>query len=122
MWSEENPDAYFPRMRGYVALNNRGELQVQQSKYIQNAAYIRLKNLTIGYNFPKQMLEKNKIESLRIFFSGQNLWTYSPMFRVLKTMDPEVIDGADPELSPNAGNGMRYPMLKTFSLGIDITF
>lgn len=122
MWSEQNPDAYFPRMRGYVALNSRGELNVQQSKYIQNAAYIRLKNLTIGYDFPKHLLEKNKIQSLRIFFTGQNLWTYSPMFRVLKTMDPEVIDGSDPELAGNRGNGMRYPMLKTFSLGLDITF
>lgn len=122
MWSEENPDTYFPRLRGYAALNSRAELTLVQSKYLQNAAYVRLKNLTFGYNLPKSLVNKASFSSVKIYFTGQNLWVYSPMFKHGKNMDPEVIDGADPELNANSGNGMRYPMLKTFTLGINITF
>ncbi|WP_460545488.1 SusC/RagA family TonB-linked outer membrane protein [Echinicola sediminis] len=123
MWSENNPDSYFPRLRGYVALNSRGELRVEQSKYIQNAAYVRLKNLTIGYDLPSAIINSIKgLSKARVYFNGQNLWTYSPMFKIMKTMDPEVIEGSDPELASNRGNGMRYPMLKTYTLGINVTF
>lgn len=122
MWSEENPDAYFPRLRGYTALNSRAQLTVQQSKYLQNVAYVRLKNLTVGYTLPSQAISRLGISNARIFLTGQNLWTYSPMFKITKNLDPEVIEGADPEMNRNAGNGMAYPMLKTYTLGINVTF
>ncbi len=122
MWSPENPDAYYPRLRGYVALNSRAELTLQQSKYLQNAAYVRLKNLSFGYNLPQSLVGRAGIGSARVYFTGQNLWTYSPMFKVTRNLDPEVIEGADPEMNRGAGNGMAYPMLKTYTLGINITF
>lgn len=122
MWSEENPDAYFPRLRGYVALNSRAELMVEQSKYLQKVAYVRLKNLTFGYSIPAQALSKLGISNARLFLTGQNLWTYSPMFKITKNLDPEVIEGADPEMNRNSGNGMAYPMLKTYTVGINVTF
>ncbi|HWV71978.1 MAG TPA: TonB-dependent receptor [Pseudosphingobacterium sp.] len=121
MWSEENPDAYFPRLRGYTALNSRGELTFNQTRYLQNAAYIRLKSVSIGYNLPKSWLKKVKVENLSIYFTGQNLWTWSPMFKHNPNMDPENIERADPELSAGAGQGMAYPMLKTYTLGINVT-
>ncbi|OQP61446.1 SusC/RagA family protein [Niastella vici] len=122
MWTPENPDAYFPRLRGYVALNSRGELQVTQSRYLQNVAYVRLKNLTLGYNLPKSLIAKAGISSARVYFTGQNIWTWSPMYRVTRDLDPEVIEGADPEMNADAGNGMAYPMLKTYTLGINVSF
>lgn len=122
MWTPENPDAYFPRLRGYVALNSRGELQVKQSRYLQNVAYVRLKNLTVGYNLPKAILSKAGMSAARVYFTGQNMWTWSPMYRITKDLDPEVIEGADPEMNVNAGNGMAYPMLKTYTLGINVSF
>jgi TonB-linked SusC/RagA family outer membrane protein len=123
MWSPENPNAYFPRLRGYVALNSRAELTVPQSKYMQNVAYVRLKVLTFGYNMPAALVSKMGMSNARIYFTGQNLWTYSPMYKNIKTMDPEVIEGADPDLGAGgAGNGMAYPMLKTFTVGINVTF
>lgn len=122
MWSEENPDAYFPRLRGYTALNSKAELQVPQTKYLQNVAYMRLKNLSIGYNIPAAWTAKAGIANARLYLSGQNLWTWSPMYKYVKTMDPEVIEGADPELSAGSGNGMSYPMLKTYTIGINVTF
>lgn len=122
MWSEENPDAYFPRLRGYVALNARAELTEQQSKYLQNVAYVRLKNFTVGYTIPLPLVSRIGISNARIFLTGQNLWTYSPMFKITRNLDPEVIEGGDPEMNPNTGNGMAYPMLKTYTLGINVTF
>jgi hypothetical protein len=122
MWTPENTNAYFPRLRGYVALNSRGELQVMQSRYLQNAAYVRLKNLTIGYNLPKALVSKAGMSSARVYFTGQNMWTWSPMYRITKDLDPEVIQGSDPEMNPNAGNGMAYPMLKTYTLGVNVSF
>ena len=122
MWSEENPDAYFPRLRGYTALNSRAELRVPQTRYLQNVAYIRLKNLSIGYNLPASLISRAGMSNVRVYLTGQNLWTWTPMYRHVKTMDPEVIEGADPELASGAGNGMSYPMLKTYTFGINVTF
>jgi hypothetical protein len=44
------------------------------------------------------------------------------MYRITKDLDPEVIQGSDPEMNPNAGNGMAYPMLKTYTLGVNVSF
>lgn len=120
MWSETNTDAYFPRLRGYTALNSRGQLTYNQTRYLQNAAYVRLKNLTIGYSLPKKWLNKAHINTVRIYLSGQNIFTWSPMFKHNPNMDPENIERADPELNANAGQGMAYPMLKTYTLGINL--
>ena len=62
-WTEENPNAYFPRRRAYLADDH--ELSIPQTRYLQNAAYIRLKNLTFGYTIPKEVSRKIKIEKLR---------------------------------------------------------
>lgn len=123
-WTQDNPDpnAYFPRYRAYVALSGTRELAVPQTRYLQNASYVRLKNLTIAYNLPKSLIEKIGARSVRIYFNGQNLWTYSPMFKITKNFDPEVIDGSDPEVNANGGDGFSYPMLKSFSFGINLGF
>lgn len=123
-WTEENPsqDAYFPRYRGYVALSGTRELAVKQTRYLQNASYIRLKNLTIGYSLPAKLLTRMKVSALRIYFTGQNLWTYSPMYKITKNFDPEVIEGSDLEINSTQGDGFSYPMQKTYSLGLNLTF
>ncbi len=121
MWSETNPDAYYPRLRGYTALNARGELTYNQTRYLQNAAYVRLKNLNIGYNLPSRWINKAKLSSARVYLSGQNLWTWSPMFKYTRNMDPENIERADPELNSNAGQGMAYPILKTYTFGLSLS-
>ncbi len=121
-WTPENPDpnAYFPRYRGYTALSGTRELAVKQTRYLQDASYIRLKNLTVGYSLPSPVLKKLKISSLRAYITGQNLWTYSRMFKVTKNFDPEVIEGSDPEINAGGGDGFSYPMQKSFTLGINL--
>jgi len=124
VWSATNPDAYWPRYRGYVALSGTRELAVVQTRYLQNAAYLRLKNVNLSYNIPKSLISKLKISNAKIFFTGQNLLTFTPLHKWAPNYDPEVINGSDPEVNPNTniGNGYLYPMLKTYTLGIDLTF
>jgi TonB-linked SusC/RagA family outer membrane protein len=122
VWSTSNPNAYYPRYRGYVALSGTRELAVVQSRYLQNAAYVRLKNLNISYSLPTDLCNKAKIASARIYFSGQNLFTFTPLHRYAANFDPEVINGSDPEVNSGSGNGYSYPMLKTFTAGINLTF
>jgi TonB-linked SusC/RagA family outer membrane protein len=123
-WTEENPsqDAYFPRYRGYVALSGTRELAVAQTRYLQNASYVRLKNLTIGYTLPSSLVQRLHLSSIRIYATGQNLWTYSPMFKVSKNFDPEVIEASDPEINAGGGDGFSYPMQKTYTLGLNVNF
>lgn len=121
-WSEENPDAYFPRFRGYIAQNASGSLAMTQSKYVQNVAYVRLKNLTIGYNFKSEKLKAIGVGNLSLYLNGQNLWTWTPMYKNVRTMDPELIEGSDPELSAGSGNGLLYPMLKSYTFGVKVDF
>lgn len=122
IWSEDNPDAYFPRYRGYVAQNGAGELKAQQSKYLQNVAYIRLKNIQIGYNLPKALISRAKLNAARVFLSAENLWSWSPMYRITRDLDVESIGRSDTVTdSGNSGNGNNYPILKSFTLGLSVT-
>ena len=109
-WTAEKPDAYFPRIKAYSAEDNN-ELGMPQTKYLQNAAYLRLKNLTIGYTLPGQVLSKAGINNLRVYFSAENLLTISHLDVKL-----------DPEVSTQSSSGKVYPMQRTFSLGVNIGF
>ena len=116
-WTEETPDAYFPRLRGYLATSTNGVLRMPNTRYLQNAAYIRLKNLTFGYNVPREFLERLKMSKLQIFFTGQNLITFTKY----DGMDPEVGYGAGYSWTSGIDRGF-YPSPKVFQAGISIRF
>lgn len=127
-WTVTNPGAYWPR-RLYAAANagsGLGTMNSYNDYFLQNAAYLRLKNLTLDYTFPKKLTEKVNIEKLRIYFSGENLLTFSPIYKHTSMFDPEVIGKGDTDFggqtSTTAGDGYSYPMLKTFTFGINLTF
>jgi len=132
IWSEENPNAYLPRYRGYTAQNSSGELAQNQTKYLQNVAYLRMKNIQIGYNLPQTLISKLKMASARVYVSADNLFTWSPLYKITKDIDVENIGRSDTVLSPaddasnpnrnNSGNGNNYPMLKGFTMGLSVTF
>ena len=124
IWTPENTDAYFPRYRGYIAQNGSGTLAQAQTKYLQNVSYIRLKNLQLGYNLPQLFVKKAGLSNVRVFLSGENLWSYSPLYKITKDLDIENIGRSDAILTgdSNSGNGNNYPILKTFSLGLSATF
>ena len=118
VWTETNRNAYFPRARGYNAYGS-GSLATPNDRYIQNLAYLRLKNLTVGYTVPQKWTRKAKIEQIRIYFSGENLCYWSPVKRYTKTMDPELAGSSGTD-TKNSGVGYAYP--RTFSIGLDIQF
>lgn len=124
MWTPENPNAYFPRTMSRAASNSTTRtLGVAQTRYLQNIAYLRMKNIQLGYNLPKQLLSRIKASNARVFFSGENLWTYSPLYKITKSLDVENTGPSDQVFtSGNAGDGYNYPMLKSFSLGLSLTY
>ncbi len=89
-----------------------------QTRYLQNAAYLRLKNVSLGYKIPSQLLKKIDISSVRVFISGQNLLTWT---KLNKAFDPEGI-GQDPGTTTLNGNGYVYPIQKTFVAGVEVKF
>jgi TonB-linked SusC/RagA family outer membrane protein len=123
IWSEDNPYAYLPRYRGYIAGWSR-ELAQPQSRYIQNVAYIRLKNFQFGYNLPKQLLSRiSFVDKVKFYVSGENMWSWSPLYRRTRDFDVENIGGSDTDLtSGGSGNVYNYPVMKTLSFGLSATF
>ena len=112
VWSPENPDAYFPTLFAYVALNANNELRATNNKYMQDLAFLRLKNLTLGYRIPESLTKRIGINSFRLFASGENMFTWTKLRT--KYIDPE-------QAMANI-DGRVYPFSKTYSFGIDITF
>ena len=110
VWSENNRDAYFPRagqdQARWFAMSKVND------RYLQNLAYCRLKNLTIGYTLPKILTKKIYLDKVRFYFSGENLFTMTK----LKS------DYLDPEQMTTDRNGRVYPFSKTFSFGVDVSF
>ncbi|HTJ12340.1 MAG TPA: SusC/RagA family TonB-linked outer membrane protein [Dinghuibacter sp.] len=122
IWSPTNPNAYFPRYRGYVAQNGQGELAFAQTKYLQKVNYLRLKNLQVGYNLPQHLIRKIGFSGARAYFSGENLWSWSPIYKLTRNIDPESIGGSDMILTNGTnGNGNNYPMLKSVSVGLSVS-
>ena len=114
-WSESNTKAYFPRQRGYATYSS-GALAVVNDRYLQNVAYLRLKNLTIGYTIP---VSKKLFSQLRVYASGENLFYWSPLKKHCTTVDPELTNTSS---TYNTGSGVGYSFSKTYSFGVDITF
>ena len=124
-WSEDNPNAYFPRPRSNVASNGGGELGRVNDRYIQNIRYLRFKNLTVGYQLPKKLLSHIGFDQIRIYFSGENIAYWSPITKVTSHLDPESCFDRGSGLAGDPTddlNNTSYPWQKTFMFGIDITF
>jgi TonB-linked SusC/RagA family outer membrane protein len=99
-WTPDNQGAYFPRLR----FGNGGNMETQ-TKYLQNAAYARLKNISLGYTIPSDVLERVKIQNVRFYVTGQNLFTITSLF---DAYDPETI-----------GFG-TYPLSRAVSFGVQV--
>lgn len=97
------------------------DAQQFSDRFLQKGDYIRLRNLTLGYNLPAKFAEAIKLNSLRVFIQGQNLWTFAPHFNG----DPEVGIGSG-ETTNNVGFGnynlYSYPQVQSISVGVDIKF
>ncbi len=121
-WTEENPDAYFPRLRGYNALGSTRSLGAAQTRFLQDASYIRLKNITVDYSLPKRMAQHIGMEGTKVFFTGQNIWTRTGLSKHTNNFDPEIIENPLGDMTNGYGQGDAYPMLKSYTFGVNLTF
>ena len=114
-YTADNPNAYFPNPYaspvGAIS-SYTNKTQSPSSRYIQNASYIRLKNLTVQYSVPTDFSKRFGINRLSVFGSGENLFTFT---KLMKMFDPETLTGA-------SGTGKMYPLSKVYSFGINLTF
>ena len=113
-WTPENRDTNIPRINGD---DNNDNMRLSDF-YVEDGSYFRLKNLQVGYTFPKQFTQRLKIQHMRLYFSAQNLFTITDY------------TGADPEIGQLSATDYlsrgfdygTYPQARTFTGGINITF
>ena len=104
-WTPQNTDSQIPRL-------DNGDLEASQTstRFLTKASYLSLRNVTIGYTFPKRLTDKIAMQNLRIYLTGDNLWYTSKR------------KGLDVRQSFNGSTGFTYSALRTISAGISFTF
>lgn len=104
-WSETNRniEAFWPRLSEFEILNNSRP----STHWLRDGSFVRLKSAEFGFTLPKNLTEKVKVEMMRFYVSGSNLFLWSKF----KMWDPEM-----------AGNGLGYPVQKVINLGVNIKF
>ncbi|WP_126245100.1 SusC/RagA family TonB-linked outer membrane protein [Chitinophaga rhizosphaerae] len=108
--ADANLNPRYPALQAWLADQRTGQgLAIPQTNYLQSAAYLRLKNLTIGYSLPQSVIGRTGLTRARIFFTGENLYEFSS---IKQYIDPEAI---------TSGNGWNYPFQRKYSMGINVT-
>lgn len=123
-WTPEHQDAYLPKYSGYTRLFFSGANKVD--RYVMDASYCRLQNLQVGWNLPRKWVKRIGLTGASIYFSGENLFTWSPLYRLTRDVDVVTApNGSDIDLSngvDNFGDGNNVPSMRTFSFGFTIKF
>ena len=104
VWTPENPNAKYPRVVGQNWIESGTD---PSSFWIRNGAYLRLRNLNIAYNLPGAWLQKAYLSRAQLFFNATNVFTFSKM---KEFQDPE------------QDNYDSYPVMKTFTIGLNLSF
>ena len=103
-----------PSASGHPANGSTKALGIQANdRYLQNIAYVRLKNLQIDYTFNKKFCDKLHLQDLKIYLAGENLLTWTPLNKHTKMYDPEGISAGDADFRSTAntdGDGYGYPI------------
>jgi TonB-dependent starch-binding outer membrane protein SusC len=118
-WTPTNPNAEWPRLAEAGSPSNANNYRTGSDLYLFDASYARLKNLQFGYTLPASWTQKAKLQSARIYFTGQNLFTLTK----LSFLDPEITE-FDNNVGFNTGaNSARaYPLPVFLGFGLDINF
>ncbi|NIG55648.1 TonB-dependent receptor [Chitinophaga sp. Cy-1792] len=115
-WTPENPNAYYPapytNTGGAVGPFQYKSQQVSD-RYLQNAAYLRLKNVTLNYSLPARLISKAHLSKVSVFMSGENLLTFT---KLSKMFDPETLNISA------VGTGKSYPLTQVYSAGMNVIF
>ncbi len=103
-WTPETPDGYFPK---YYLTGQMGKNMQTQTRYLQDASYLRIKNLQVGYSVPTSLLNTIRFSRIRLYISVENLATFT---NLIKAMDPEL----------SISDAKIYPLQRTYSLGVNV--
>lgn len=118
-WTEENRNAYFPA--AHLSTNTKQNVQTQ-TRYLQDASYIRLKNVTLSYDLSSNLVRKAGLGGVRLYIAGMNLWEAS---KIRKPLDPESLHTSvfhDRYSSLNYNGAVEYPMQRIYSFGANVNF
>lgn len=122
-WTEERTDAFYPRAWNLGGSNTGFSMQ-KQSRYLLDMSYLRIKNITLGYTFPENLLSKVYISKARLYMSLENFFTFDKLNGL--PIDPEAISGYSMFRSDSNYNlgrtGTGTPVFKTLSCGVQLTF
>ena len=102
-WTPDNPNGYFPR--AYFTTDKNKQ---EQTRYLQNAAYLRIKNMQLGYTLPKKITGKISLQRVRLFANVENLATFTSLIKII---DPEIVNS----------DAKVYPLQRTWAFGINVT-
>ncbi len=117
-WTPQNTDAFYPNPSNNAWISN-GNNFLRQTRYLQNMAYLRLKNLTVGYTLPSAWLQAIKFQSARIYVSGENLFEFDNM---TIPVDPESTAYKADFTGESWSFGRSYPFSRTLSIGMQVNF
>lgn len=121
-WTPENQDAFYPAAFNNAGTANVNNMQVQ-SRYLLDMSYLRAKNITLGYSIPKNILQRASINSLRIYVSLENFFTWDKLNGL--PIDPEEVAGYSMFNTTNYNSGrtgVGTPTFKSASLGLQLNF
>jgi TonB-linked SusC/RagA family outer membrane protein len=116
-WTTENTNAFYPRPIDY-GQSAKWNYQVQ-TRYLLNLAYLRCKNINIGYTMPDKWMNKINISKLRLYVSGENLFEFDHLGDI--QLDPEINYTSKTSIDSRS-YGRSYPYVRTLSLGMQLTF
>jgi TonB-linked SusC/RagA family outer membrane protein len=117
-WTPTNTDAKYPRLSAPGSSSNQNNYRMGSDLYILDGSYLRIKNITLGYTLPKPITAKVGIEKLRIYVTGQNLFTFTHN----SFIDPESSEFGNNMTNSGANSGRNYPVLKYYGFGLDLEF
>lgn len=115
--------AYWPRVTTYQSNGNKNwtnALEIPNTRYLQNASYLRVKNIQLDYSLPEKACKAIHMHAIQFYLSGENLFTFTPLHRYAPNLDPEGLS-YDSDFA-SAAEGYTYPTLKSITLGVNITF
>ncbi|MDH4089704.1 MAG: TonB-dependent receptor [Cyclobacteriaceae bacterium] len=104
----QNPGDVAERPQPLLGGNNSAN--AFSTRYLEDGSFVRLRNVTLGYSLPKNILGKSGIKNVYLYATGQNLWVTTKY------------SGFDPEMDQNGREFFRYPVGKSYTFGVDITF
>ena len=117
-WTPQNPGADYPRLADNGSQSNTNNFRRGSDMYLFDAAYLRVKNVQIGYTLPASIAQKAGAQKIRAYLSGQNLFTLSK----IKFVDPELTEFDSDLSSSGANSGRAYPTMIFYGAGLDVTF